>query len=222
MATDIPEPPHPSERGRAGRTRTLTRIGFEFLIIFAGVWGALWAENRREEARDREKAVRIAEAMVTNLDTVAINWETPFIAEQQARLASWRESYERGDRPIPYFFRIPGGEQGPTEIWEAAIASGLLEVLDPVLVSDLGNFYREWGGMLIRLSRYQERTEELIFPGLGEGVEWYYKPGSTRLKPEFEGLVFQAEEVLGELADRNGWALPIRERLMVVIEELRR
>ena len=221
MTHDTSESPPPSDLKQVRPSKAFRRVAFELFIVFFGVWGALWAENRREEVKDREKAVRIAEAMVTNLDTTAINWETPFIAEQQTQLARWRESYERGDRPIPFYFRVPGGEQGPTEIWDAAISSGLLDVLDPVLVSDLGTFFREWGGVVVRLSRYQDRTEELIYPGLGEGADWYYKDGSTRLKPEFEGFLLQTEELLVEWARRNSGALPIRERLLEVIRELR-
>ncbi len=222
MTNDTAESPPPVGTNHARPSKAFGRVAFELLIVFFGVWGALWAENRREESQDRERAIRIAEAMVTNLDTMAIGWGEPFIAEQQTQLTRWKESYESGDRPIPFYFRLPGGEQGPTEIWDAAISSGLLDVLDPVLVSDLGNFFREFGGVTIRLSRYQERTEELIYPGLKEGVDWYYKVGSTRLKPEFEGFILQTEELLREWENRNNEAGPMRERLVTVIEELRR
>ncbi len=202
--------------------KALPRLAFELIIVFLGVWGALWAESRREEAKNREKAIRIAEAMVTNLDTVVIGWAEPFIAEQQASFAGWKESYERGDRPLPFFFRVGGGERGPGEVWDAAISAGLIDVLDPALVSDLGNFYRELDGMAIRLSRYHARTEELIYPGLGEGVEWYYRDGSARLEPEYEGFMLLTEEVLGEWAKRNSWTPRVRDILSAVIEEHRR
>jgi len=212
-------------KANAGGTRPgklASRIAFELLIVFFGVWGALWAERRREEAADREQAIRIAEGMVTSLDTVAISWELPFIEEQRQALASWQEAYERGDRPMPFYFRIPGGERGAAEIWDAAVSAGLLDVLDPGLVADLGNFYRENDGVAIRLSRYHARTEELIYPGLGEGVEWYYKPNSPQLKPEFEGFMLQTEEVLHEWAVRSAPAVKWRDTLLAVIEELRR
>jgi hypothetical protein len=203
-------------------SRTVSRVAFELLIVFFGVWGALWAENRREAAQDQDRAVRIVEGVITNLDTVVINWGEPFIAEQQTQLARWKESYQRGERPLPFYFRVPGGERGPGEIWDAAISSGALEVLDPGLVSDLGNFYREWDGMAIRLGRYHARTEELIYPGLGRGADWFYEADSSRLKPEYEGFMLQTEEVLEQWAERNGQGPGLRDRLSSVIEGLRR
>jgi len=222
VTSDTAEGPVGSDSGRVRPAKVASRIAFELLIVFFGVWGALWAESRRDAAQDQERAIQIAEGIVTNLDTVAITWALPFIAEQQEALARWQVAYERGDRPMPFFFRIPGGERGNAEIWDAAISAGLLDVLDPGLVSDLGNFYRENDGVAIRLSRYQARTEELIYPGLQEGVEWYYKTNSPRLKPEFEGFMLQTEEVLQEWALRSEPATKWRDTLLVVIEELRR
>jgi len=200
----------------------LARIGFEFLIVFLGVWGALWAEGRREEARNRENAIRIAAAIVHSIDRGTIRWAGSYLRERQEELSAWRGSYARGERPIPFYFTVPGAERGMPEMWEAAVSAGILEVLDPSLASDVGAFIREMDGQMIRVGRYHVRVEELIYPGLEEGPEWFYKPGSSHLKPEFSGLVIEADSLLVQWGRRVEMGQERRDSLVAVIERLQR
>ena len=221
MTESVDQPPSSPPRPKL-TSGFMTRIGFEFMVVFLGVWGALWAENRREEAQDRENAIRIAEGILHTIDRGVLEWGGPYLNDRQRELVAWRESYGRGERPIPFFFTVPGAERGTPEIWDAALAAGILEVLDPALASDVGAFIREYDGHLIRIGRYHVRVEELIYPGLEEGADWFYKTGSSGLKPEFAGLVLQADSLLVQWDRRITMARERRDSLAVVVSRLRR
>ena len=125
--------PSTSTGSKSSRLPAVTsRLTFEFVVIFLGVWGALWAENRREDARNHENALRIAEAIVHTIDRGVLGWGENYLKDRQRDFAEWRDSYDRGDRPIPFHFTIPGAERGTPEMWEAALSARIVEVFDPV------------------------------------------------------------------------------------------
>ena len=47
----------------------------------------------------------------------------------------------RGERPVPPAFRIPDAERPPTGVWEAAVATGTIELVEPELFYELARFY---------------------------------------------------------------------------------
>ena len=71
MTNDIESRPQP-EVSRPALSRRLPRLGSELVVVFLGVWGALLADNWRDQRQEQERAVRIAEAIVLELDTVLV------------------------------------------------------------------------------------------------------------------------------------------------------
>lgn len=214
---------------------------FELVIVFVGVWAALWAEGRREAADAHAQALEVAEAIaaeVVHLDTWYIGWRDTVATEYE----HWKEDYAAGKQPPLYYFRLPGAEAGPTVGWQAALAAEAWRVFDPALVFEIANAYHEWNGIGARVARYMASTEDLVFPvspptvsaafldvgradrysrGRPEDGSSYYDSRNGRLRPEFEANLVLMEEVLAEFDDKMARLRRMRMTLDSAVQRLK-
>jgi len=214
------------------------RLAFELLIVFVGVWAALWMDNRREERDRQERALAIAEAMITEIDSLN-GWFRGWRDTIDMNYAAWKERVARGERPPMFYFRMPGAEHPPKIGWDAGMAAGLLEVFDPGMVFDVGNFYHEWNDMGDRVARYHASTETLVFRQAAGDPSTAYLDDPRRepvvvqgsrstitieepLRPEFAANLALMEEVLSELCDKFEWGEQrVRPRLVAAVAAAR-
>ena len=221
-------PPIPAATGR---------LAFELLIVFVGVWAALWMDNRREERDRQERALAIAEAMITEIDSLN-GWFRGWRDTISMDYAAWKEEVARGERPPMFYFRMPGAEHPPKIGWDAGMVAGLLEVFDPGMVFDVGNFYHENSDIGDRVARYHASTEALVFHQAAGDPPSPYLDGPRRepvvvqgslgiitieepLKPEFAANLALMEEVLSELDHKFGWGQRVRPRLVAAVAAAR-
>jgi hypothetical protein len=226
----------------------LLRLTFELIVVFAGVFGALWVDSRKEDRERKDRALRIADAIsaeITSLNT----WYRPWRDTIKVHYEGWKTRFEHGDRPAPYFFRVPGSEHLPTVGWQAAVSSGVLEVLSPSLVFDIGNAYHEWNDIGDRVARYHASTEAIVFPLVGGQLRgsfdedpdgWQLHPhrawsdhfldystpsaydAKGDLRPEFAANLALMEETLAQLDSRFRMAVNVKTRLDSAVAALRK
>jgi hypothetical protein len=230
------------------RRRWLPRVDvrklvFELVVVFIGVWAALWTDNRRERLERKDRALRIADAMAAEI-THMNGWFRPWRDSVADNYEYWRSRVERGERPPPYYFRVPGTEGAPSVAWQGALSSGLLEVFDPRLVFEIGVMYNEWAGIGERLARYHASTESLIFPVLGGPLrDSIDRPGhhsprrwretvasrttpplydaAGKLMPAFLGNLVLMEEILAEMDHKYAWSLRLKTQVDSAVASLR-
>ena len=124
---------------RAIREQNWFAVGLEFVIVVAGVYSAVWIEGHQSREAEREQTAEVIETLrgdLLNSETV----ERRFITTIDAGLQEWTAAYEAGERPSPYYFRIPGSDTAPANTWETLLSMGIGDVFRPDLVFDLAFF----------------------------------------------------------------------------------
>ena len=194
-------------RGRARFGRgALMRLASELVIVFVGVYGAFWVERFRQEVEDRERATTILEALAREIG--GINTEGPYVRDAMAAaLAEFDSATARGLHPPPAYYREPAAETPSISVWQATVASGGVNLLDPNLFFTLAAFYNRVESFSRRYLRYNEVTERDLLPRLSQGAEAFYDPHSGELDPTMEvhldqlrTLLLEADQIL-ERAD---------------------
>lgn len=188
--------------GGARLQRSAARVAFELIIVFVGVWAALWVESQQDARERTERAFRIVEAIGAEVEEVA-GWYDGWRDSVETAWQAWQSSVARGERPAPFYVRMVGAERAPTIGWDAALQAGLFDVFDPELVFQIGNTYHEWSGVGERFSRYHASTEDVILPLLSTPeVAWLpdVDPGPVRTYQTSQGPVSVSAALVPEVA----------------------
>jgi hypothetical protein len=165
------------------RQRDWPGMFFELLVVALGVLLGIQASNWNDAVAERRRTALIIEALRKDLrDDIFVEREAA--AQVDAGLAAFDAARIRGERPLPYFFRIPGSDTPPNTIWNATLQSGLANLVNPDLLFDLGFYYSEREGIGLRYVRYATFVENEILPRVKEGPSAFYD-GNGDLKPEF-------------------------------------
>lgn len=179
------------------RARLSLRLISELAIVFAGVYGAFWVERFRGELEDRERASTILAALGREIEAVAT--AGPYVRDGMAEaLAEHDSAAARGLRPIPAFYREAGAETPSISVWEATVASGGVNLLDPELFYLLAAFYNRVESFSQRYLRYNQTTEQEVLPRLPLGTDVFYHPETGQLEPVFEVHMDQLRALLDE------------------------
>jgi len=172
-------------RGLPSKRGLFLRLVTELVIIFAGVYGAFWVERYQQTLEDRERAVTILEALEREIDQ--FSGAGRYVEEGIASaLVAYDSAVALGLQVAPAYYREPGAETPSVSVWEATVASGGVNLLDPGLFYDLAAFYNRVRSFSQRYLRYNQVTEQEVLPRLSLGTSAFYDPRSGGLDPIFE------------------------------------
>ncbi len=154
---------------------------FELLIVAVGVLLGIEASNWNE-SRDAARRSALAATVLRQDLQDGIRVEEDAGAEVDAGLAAFAAARKRGERPAPYFYRIPGSDTPPNTAWESALQTGLANLIDPRLLFDLGFFYSERQGIGLRYSHYARFVEDQVLPWMDDPGHFYDANGALKLE----------------------------------------
>lgn len=143
--------------------------------MYIGIQVANWNEARLANARKAQ----IVEALITDLSD-AIKVQQRFIDQIDSGLSEWEKSYEHGEQPAPYYFRITGSDTAP-DTWGMLRQMRLADLLDPVTLFDLAFYYSRLNGVGRKYIRYVTFVEEKVMPYLEAGTGIFYDDGKSSL-----------------------------------------
>lgn len=163
----------------------LSKLALELFIVFVGVTAAFAVENYRDQRQDIERREAIYRALDHELRQMAETHGPVFQRQMTEQLAAWDDAVARGERPLPPTFRLPGASGPPTGVWEAAVATGSIELVEPALFYELGRFYNRArsAGELYR--GYAESARRHVWPRLSEGAAAFWDSDGD-LRPEIK------------------------------------
>lgn len=161
----------------------LSKIALELFIVFAGVTAAFAVDDYREARTQDMRRQAVYKALDRELSQMAETHGPRFQREMASQLAAWDNALDRGERPIPPTFRLPGAERPPTGVWDAAVATGSIELIDPELFYELARFYIRADSVGLLYQRYSHGAQADIWPRLKEGPEAFWSPDG-KLRPE--------------------------------------
>ena len=155
----------------------VARVLLELLVVFVGVYGASMLAQRQALRAEREHGEALRRALAAELAFIHEQGEKVSLDEIRA----YADAIEGGGRPPlqPITSRIPFSP----DVWEAALASGGVRLIEPSLVLDLSNFYGSMRGFMAELDDQRAYTREILLPNLGRpSSEFYDERGVLRPK----------------------------------------
>jgi hypothetical protein len=161
----------------------LSKIALELFIVFLGVSAAFAVDDYRDDRAQNERRQAVYRALDRELAQMAETHGPKFQAEMTRELAAWDQALARDLKPLPPTFRLPGAERPPTGVWDAAVATGSIELIDPELFYELARFYNRADSAGILYQRYSEGAQTYVWPYLGE-VPTPFWESDGKPKPE--------------------------------------
>lgn len=167
------------------RAQNWFTVIIEILIVVIGIVIGMQVTQWNEDRVRAERTKLITQTLREDMQTSSA-YESTFILQLTNGVNAWRAAFARGERPPPYYFRVPGSDTGPANVWDALLNMKLGELLHPKLVFELAFYYSEIAGVGRKYIRYVTFLEENILPRLKEDPSVFYTIDGSRLKPEYE------------------------------------
>lgn len=163
----------------------LSKIVLELFIVFIGVTAAFAVEDYRDQRKENERREAIYRALDHELGQMAETHGPVFQRQLTAQLTAWDQAAANGKRPLPPTFRLPGASGPPTGVWDAAAATGSIELVEPELFYELGRFYNRARTVGEIYRGYAESARVNVWSRLDEGPDAFWEPDGD-LKPEMK------------------------------------
>ena len=165
-------PASPSSRWRLRSIGPLLpKVALELFIVFVGVTAAFAVEDYRDEREENRRPEAIYRALDHELRQMAETHGPVFLGQTTEQLATWDSAVASGKRPLPPTFRLPGASGPPTGVWDAAAATGSIELVEPELFYELGRFYNRARTVGELYRDYAESARVHVWPHLKEGSD---------------------------------------------------
>ncbi len=166
----------------------LPKIGFELFAVFAGVTAAFAVDDYRSQRDQDERRQAIYRALDRELKQMAETHGPVFQLQMTQQLASWDQAVTKGERPLPPAFKLPGAERPPTGVWDAAVASDSIELVDPELFYELARFYNRANSVGNLYQRYASFAQADVWPFLADGPGAFWQ-SDGKLRPEIRAHI---------------------------------
>ena len=135
-----------------------------------------------------------------------------FQREMTTELDRWDQAIARGEKPLPPAFRLPGAERPPTGVWDAAVATNSIELIDPNLFFELARFYNRAKSAGDLYQRYSAGAQSDVWPRLREGPQAFWTPDG-QLRPEIMADVQRLRDFRDRQAELGQEARKLRTDL---------
>ncbi len=165
---------------------SLARIGrwlAELLLVFIGVYAAVWLNDYQQHREQAKRRDQILASLEQQLQEGVENTKAGAARAAQERLG-FQQALESGQRPKLRRF-IFTTDYNPGDI-ATLLQAGGIELLDVKTLTTLREFESvvRWG--LSRMAHYQELSDELIAPNLGQDSSFFYEENGRQLRERFD------------------------------------
>src|SRR6266513_1698941 len=155
----------------------------ELVLIFVGVYAAVWLSNYQQHRQDAERRDRILASIEKTLRE-GIESNKVNRVKQQQEATDFQRAVNAGEMPrlSPFVFIT---DYNPGDI-ATLLQSGGIQLLDLETLMALRSDESviRWG--LSRMARYQKLSDELIVPNLDQEMSFFYDPATRKLRKRFE------------------------------------
>lgn len=191
--------PRPTLSQRERLAHLLSKVLLELFIVFIGVSAAFAVDNYRETREQDQRRQAVYRALDRELMQMAQTHGPTLQRAMTHKLDAWDDALDRGEKPLPPDFRIPDAERPPTGVWDAAVATGAIELVDPELMFELARFYTRARSVGDLYQRYAAGAQADIWPHLDDGPQAFWQPDG-RLRFEIAADI----QRLRDYRDRQG------------------
>jgi hypothetical protein len=192
----------------------LSKIALELFIVFIGVSDAFAVENYRDARAQDDRRQAVYRALDRELKQMAETHGPMLQRQMTEQLAAWDMAIARGEKPLPPAFRILDAERPPTGVWDAAVATGTIELIEPELMFELARFYTRAETVGDLYQRYSAAAQTHVWPHLNEGPAAFWEPDGD--------LRFEIKVHVQRLRDFRTWQGRQNRRAIILRERLKR
>ena len=191
----------------------LSKIALELFIVFVGVSAAFAVEDYRDRRQEDDRREAVYLALDRELKQMAETHGPALQRQMSEQLAAWDQALARGERPLPPTFRISDAERPPTGVWNAAVATGTIELIEPELMFELARFYTRAETVGDLYQRYSAAAQVDVWPHLAEGPSAFWDADGD--------LKFATAAHVQHLRDFRAWQGAQTRRAAEIREKLR-
>jgi hypothetical protein len=175
---------------RTWRSKLLWLLA-EMFVIFFGVYTAFLLDNHQAYRKDKEREQQFLIAMSEQLTQYA--WTNERMLPMIDSLCTeFIDAYDKGDMPRPRWLRISSGSR--TSVWEAAIQSGVLDVVDVDLLMKIQDYYSGRSTLMDNFITFRRLLEQSILPNANKGLSEFYDLKTKELKDKY---IWYLESMVG-------------------------
>lgn len=174
-------------------------MALELFVVFVGVTAAFALDDYRGAKDQDHRRQAVYRALDRELKQLGETHGPVFQRTMSQQLAAWDQAVARGERPDPPAFRLPRAERPPTGVWDAAMATGSIELIDPELFYELARYYNRADSLGELYQRYATFADTAVWPRLNEGPDAFWEADKD-LKPEIHAHIMR----LKDFRDRQG------------------
>jgi len=152
------------------------------MVVFVGVYTAFALSEYRVEQEAEAHRDQIHQALIREIEAITVR--TRRAAEYLSiHVAFYDSSIAVGAMPPlePMIEPI----RVRSHMWEAALQSGGLNLLDVPTMYRISEFYNALNAGFEQLAQLRELSETVLIPNLGRGPEEFYDPLTKTLRPKY-------------------------------------
>ena len=188
------------------------KLALELFVVFVGVSAAFALDDYRDARAQDQRRQAVYQALDRELSQMAETHGPAFHRQMTGQLAAWDRALDRGERPLPPTFKLPGAERPPTGVWDAAVATGSIELINPELFYELARFYNRANSVGVLYQRYSQGAQADIWPRMKDGPEAFWT-ADGRLRPEILADVQRLRDFSERQGQLGGEAAQLRSKL---------
>jgi len=184
-------------------TKRLSERLIELIIVFVGVYAAfvLNAHQSREQARQRRQQIL---AYLEKQATVSAQKLRQVTVSYDKRMNTFLTQLSRGEMPEVAPIAWATNYNANETNW--ILQGGGLELLDIATIARLKEVDSAASTGLSTMAHYQQLSDQLIVPHLGENRSFFYDPATKQLRKEYAlypDILKEGSRVLHELSEKT-------------------
>lgn len=168
-------------------------------------------ENYKTSQAQHHRREAVCAALDRELSQMA-ETQGPLIQREMAnQLAAWDRAIARGAQPIPPTFRLRSAERPPTGVWDAAVSTDSIELIEPGLFFELARFYNRAKSVGDLYQRYAISAQTDIWPQLDKGSEAFWI--DDELRPDIAAVIQRLRDFRERQSELGKEAFTLRAKL---------
>lgn len=180
--------------------------------MFLGVFAAFQLSEYREGQEEKIHRAQMQRALVQEIEEITIR--TRRAATQTPRLIAYYDSsIAAGAMPPLQPLIEPISVR--SHMWEAALESGGLNLLDVPTLYRISEFYNALNAGFEQLAQLRHLSETVLIPNLEKGPDEFYDPENATLRPKYQWYL----QGLRNVADLAGGITDIGDELVADLKQ---
>jgi hypothetical protein len=184
-------------------TKTVIDRVIELIIVFVGVYAAFVLNAHQSHEQERQRRLQIlaylekqATASAEKLKQVTLSYDE--------RMNAFLAQLARGEMPEVAPISWASNYNANETNW--ILQAGGLELLDIATIAQLKEVDSNASTGLSTMAHYQQLSDQLIVPHIGQGRSFFYDPATKQLRPEYAqypDILREGSRVLHQLSEKT-------------------